>query len=208
MTAMPAPRPERRSAPEPTPAPRPRLQPVPPRRERMATVPFVMVVALVLAAGMVGLLLLTTTLGNQAFTVDGKQREADVLADQLADLQAQVAEARSVQNLAVSAQKLGMRPNPYGAQLVLPGGTVVGDAVAVTGTEIPSVRYLTPEQAQAQVEALARAEAERAAKLKAEAKKKAEQAAKKKAEQAAKKKAAAEAKKQAEQAAKKKGQRP
>ncbi len=198
MTALPAPRPERRSAPDPT-STRPRLQPVPQPRRRMATIPFVMVVALVLAAGMVGLLLLTTALQNQTFTVQEKQREADVLADRLAALQAEVADARSVQNLAVSAQKLGMRPNPYGAQVVLPDGTVVGTAVPVTGTEIPSVRYLTPEQAQAQVEALAKAEAERKAKQKEEAKKKAERA--------AKKKAAAEAKQKAEQAAKK-GERP
>ena len=64
MTAMPAPRPERRSTPAPTTTPRPRLQPVPPRRSRMATIPFAMVVALVLAAGMVGLLVLTTALQN------------------------------------------------------------------------------------------------------------------------------------------------
>ena len=194
MTAMPAPRPERRSAPDPTTTPRPRLRPVPPRRRRMATVPFAMVVALVLAAGMVGLLVLTTALQNQTFVVQKKQAEADQLADQLAALQAQVADARSVQNLAVAAQKLGMRPNPYGAQIVLPDGTVVGKAISVTGVEIPSVRYLTPEQADAQIKALAKAEAERKAKLKAE-KKKAEEEAKKKAEEAAKKKAEEAAKK-------------
>ncbi len=199
MTAMPAPGPERRSAPEPTPTPRPRLQPVPRPRRRMATVPFVMVVALVMAAGMVGLLVFTTALQDQTFVVQAKQSQADVLADQLADLQAQAARARSVQNLTVAAQKLGMHPDPYGAQLEVPAGTVVGNAVAVTGAEIPSVRYLTPEQAQAQIKALAKAEAEHNAKLKAQAKKKAEEA--------AKKKAAAEARKKAAQAAKK-GQQP
>lgn len=204
MTALPAPRPERRS-PSPSTSPtRPPLRPVPRSRRRMATVPFVMVVALVLAVGMVGLLVLTTALQNQTFVVQGKQREADQLADQLSALQAQVADARSVQNLAVSAQKLGMRPNPYGAQLVVPDGKVIGKASAVTGVEIPSVRYLSPEQAQAQLQALAKAEADRKARLKAEAaakKKAAEEKAKAEAKAKADKKAAAAKKKAAEQKA-------
>lgn len=174
MTALLAPRPER--------SPRPSLRPVEPRRRRMATVPFAMVVALVLAVGMVALLVLTTALQDQTFSVQAKQREAERLADQLSALQAQLADTRSVQNLAVAAQHLGMRPNPYGAQLQLPDGTVVGTASAVTGVEIPGVRYLTPEQADAQVKALAKAEADRKARLKAEAKAKKEAEARKKAE--------------------------
>jgi hypothetical protein len=156
-----------------------------------------MVVALVLAAGMVGLLVLTTMVQSQTFSVQQQQAKADALADQLAALQAEVAQARSVQNLAVEAQKLGMRPNPYGAQLELPDGTVIGKATPVSGIEIPSVRYLTPEQADAQVKALAKAAADRKAKLIAE--KKAAAEARKKA--AADKKAAAE--KKAAQAAQK-----
>jgi hypothetical protein len=178
----------------------------------MATIPFVMVIALVLAVGMVGLLVLTTALQDQTFVVQSRQREAERLSDQLAALRAEVADARSVAHLAVAAQELGMRPNPYGAQLQLPDGTVVGTAAAVTGGEIPGLRYLTPEQAQAQLEALAKAEAERKAKLKAEAKAKAE--AKKKAEAEAKqkaeekKKAKAKAEAEAKAKDKKKGTRP
>jgi colicin import membrane protein len=164
----------------------------------MATIPFVMVIALVLAVGMVCLLVLTTALQDQTFVVQSRQREAERLSDQLAALQAEIADARSVTHLAVAAQELGMRPNPYGAQLQLPDGTVVGTATAVTGGEIPGLRYLTPEQAEAQLQALAKAEAERTAKLKAEAKAKAE--AKKQAE--AKKKAEAKAKAEAEAKAK------
>jgi colicin import membrane protein len=176
----------------------------------MATIPFVMVIALVLAVGMVCLLVLTTALQDQTFVVQSRQREAERLSDQLAALQAEIADARSVTHLAVAAQELGMRPNPYGAQLQLPDGTVVGTATAVTGGEIPGLRYLTPEQAEAQLQALAKAEAERTAKLKAEAKAKAEakkQAeAKKKAEAKAKaeKKAKAEAEKKAKAEAEKK----
>jgi hypothetical protein len=135
----------------------------------MSTIPFVMVVALVMAAGMVALLVLTTALQDQTFNVQSRQREAERLADQLSALRSDLADKRSVQNLAVAAQHLGMRPNPYGAQIQMPDGTVVGKASAVTGWEIPSVRYLTPEEAAAQKAALDKAEADRLARLKAEA---------------------------------------
>lgn len=205
MTALLAPRPSRK-APQ-----RPQLRPVPRPRRRMSTVPFVLVVALVLAGGMVGLLVLTTALQDQAFAVQAKQHEASLLATRLAGLQAQAADARSVHSLAVAAQELGMRPNPYGAQLRLGDGKVIGRANPVLGGEVPGVRYLTPEQAAAQVKALDKAEAERKAKAKAKAaaerKAKAEAERKAKAEAEAKVKAEAEAKAKAEAEAKAKAER-
>ena len=197
---------------------RPLLRPVAGVRRRMATVPFVMVVAVILALGMVGLLVLTTALQDQTFGVQRTQRVANTLAIRLSALQDQVATARSVQNLSVTAQHLGMRPNPYGVQLRISDGAVIGDPKVVFGGEVPTVRYLTPEQAAAQVRALDRAEAERKAKAKAaraeakaKAKAKAEARAKAKAEAeaAARAKAEAAAKAEAEAAAKaKKGGRP
>ena len=173
MTALPA-------SPVPRRPRRPPLRPVQRQRRRMATVPFVLVVAVVLAAGMVGLLVLTTSLQDQAFTVQSRQREANALAIRLSSLQAAAADARSIQSLSIEAQKLGMRPNPYGTQLRLSDGKVIGQDSPVLGGEVPTVRYLTPEQAAAQVKALDKAEAERKAKAKAAAEKRAE--AKKKAE--------------------------
>ena len=206
MTALWDPRPGR-----PT-IERPRLRPVPGTRRRMATVPFVMVVAVVLALGMVGLLVLTTALQDQAFGVQRTQREANTLAIRLSALQDQIATARSIQTLSVAAQHLGMRPNPYGAQIRITDGVVIGDPKVVLGGEVPTVRYLTPEQAQAQVRALDRAEAERKAKAKAaraEAKAKAKAKAEAKAEAKARAKAEAQFKADAEAAAKaKKGGRP
>lgn len=218
MTALHAPRPDRTPWVPAKASPRPQLRPVPGAGRRMSAIPFAMVVALLLALGMVGLLVLTTVLENQTFTVQEKQGEAEVLADQLAALEARVSEARSVQHLAVTAQDLGLRPNPYAAQLQVPGGDVYGTASAVRGGEIPAVRYLTPEQAQAQLEALDKAEAERVAKLKAKAaaKKQAEAERKAKAEEraaerAAEKKAAEKAaaeKAAAEKAAQRQQERP
>ena len=164
MTALLAPPPGRQTQ------DRPRLRPVPGQRRRMSTVPFVLVVTVVLALGMVALLVLTTALQDQAFGVQRTQRDANALAIRLSSLQSDLADARSVQSLAVAAQQLGMRPNPYGAQIRLPDGAVIGQPHVVFGAEVPTVRYLTPEQAAAQVRALDRAEADRKAKAIAAAK--------------------------------------
>lgn len=126
---------------------RTQLKPVPGRRNRMATTPFVLVVALVMAVGMVGLLLLTTAVQDQAFAVQSKQREATALASRVSSLQAQAANARSVSNLAELAQRLGMRPNPYGAGITL-DGRVVGRPSPVFGGEVPGIRYVPPPSTQ------------------------------------------------------------
>ncbi len=167
MTAQLAPRPnpERR---------RPILRPVPRAASSLATIPFVAVVASLLALGMIGILVLTTALQNQAFVVQDRQHQAAVLATQVSGLQAAVADKRSVQSLAVAAQSLGMRPNPQAASLRLDDGDVVGKATTVTGIEVPSMRYLTDEQVAAQIAAMDKAEADRKAKKAAEAKAKAE----------------------------------
>lgn len=184
MTAQLAPRPnpERR---------RPGLRPVPRSTSSLATIPFVAVVAGMLALGMVGILVLTTALQNQAFVVQDRQHQAAVLATKVSGLQAAVADKRSVQSLAVAAQSLGMRPNPLAASLRLDDGDVVGKASAVTGIEVPAIRYLTDEQVADQIAAMDKAEADRKAKAEAERKAKAE--AKAKAKQEAKAKAEAQA---------------
>lgn len=190
MTALLAPKPDRR-------APgRPDLRPVVPPRRQMRTAGFVAVVAAILGLGMVGVLILTTMLQDQAFDVQRRQSEANALANQLSDLEAQVSAARSVQNLAVAAQQLGMKPNPYPVQLRLPDGKVIGDEAKVMGGEVPSVRYITEEQAERELRARHEAEARR--KAEAEAKKKAEAEAKQKAEE--QKKAEEERKRAADQA--------
>ena len=52
---------------------------------------------------MIGILVLTTALQNQAFVVQDRQHQAAVLATQVSGLQAAVADKRSVQSLAVAA---------------------------------------------------------------------------------------------------------
>lgn len=188
-------------APRRNPEQRPRrwgLTPVPIPQRRMANVPFVLVLGVFLALGMVGLLLLNTVLQEQGFAVQQRQRAADQLGYRVASLESDITEARSSTRLAVEATKLGMVPNPYPVYLRLPAGTVIGDPTRINGFELPDVRYRTPEQLAALAKKAAAAEAKRVADLKAAAaakKKAAEEKAK--AEALAKKKAAEQKKAQA-----------
>ncbi|MFT4218534.1 MAG: hypothetical protein QM619_15305 [Micropruina sp.] len=193
MTALLAPK----RAPEEHPQPRWSLREVGiPQRRTMASIPFILSLAVLLALGMVGLLLLNTALQEQAFAVRDQQKAATQLGYRLAALETEVTEARSSTRLAIAATELGMVPNPYPVYLPLPSGDVIGKPTAMTGSEVPDVRYRTPEEldqiAKERDEAIARAaaEAKARAQAEAEAKKKAEEAKKKAAEEEAKKKAA------------------
>lgn len=172
-----------------------RLRAVAQPDRRLSSLPFVLVVAMFMVAGMVGLLVLNTSLQDQAFEVRKQQRVANELGYQLAALEAQATEARSAGQLAMRASQLGMRANPYPVYLTLPDGRIVGDPTAVTGGEVPELRYRTPEQLQAEADARAKAEADAKAKAEADAKAKAEADAKAKAEADAKAKAEATKKK-------------
>ena len=171
MTALLAPRGQ-----EPRRSPWRALQAVVRPHQTLSRAPFILVVAAFMAVGMLVLLLLNTALQEQAFAVRAQQRQATELGYRVADLEAQATEARSAAGLARRASDLGLRPNIYPVFLTLPEGSIIGDPTAVTGWELPEVKYRTPEQLQAEAEARDRAAAERA-RLAAE-KKKADEAAK------------------------------
>jgi len=186
-----------------------RLRAVPPLPERMARVPFITVLIAIFGVGMVGLLMVNTTLQNQAFESRALNRQAAQLVYAEAELQSQLNRMRAPEQIATKASALGMRANPHPAFLVVPSGKVIGEQHRVDGTEMKGLIVKTPQQLAAEKaakEARARAKAEAAAKKKAEAaaKKRAEAAA----EAAAKAKAAADAaaKKKAAEAARKKSQ--
>ena len=155
---------------------------------RLARFPYLLVLIGIFGMGMVGLLMLNTTLQSQAFQSRTLNRQATELAYAQADLENQLDALAAPQELARRASALGMRPNPFPAFLVLPSGKVVGEPIPVSGDELPTLIVKT----QAQLAAEQAADRDRA-----EAKA-AEKAAKKEA-------AAAEAKrKAAERAAKEK----
>ncbi len=180
-----------------------RLRAVPPLSGRMARVPFISVLIAIFGVGMVGLLMVNTSLQNQAFESRSLNRQAAQLIYQEAELQSQLNKVRTPDQIAAKASALGMRANPRPAFLVVPSGKVIGEQHRVDGTEMKGLIVKTPQQ-------LAAEKAAKEAKARAEAQKKAEAAAEKRAAAAAKaaeKKAAAVAaaqKKAAEAAAKKK----
>ena len=176
------------SVPEPTTPDRNRLRAVPPPRPRLARIPFLLVLIGIFGLGMAGLLMLNTTLQNQAFQARSLNRQATELAYVEADLQNQLDAAGASSELARRASLLGMRPNPRPAFLVLPKGKVIGNPNRVTGSEVPDLVVKTRAQlaseratriAAREAKAARKAAKAKAAKEKAEAAKQAKQAKKK-----------------------------
>jgi len=137
---------------------------------RLARFPYLLVLIGIFGMGMVGLLMLNTTLQSQAFQSRTLNRQATELAYAQADLENQLDALAAPEELARRASALGMRPNPFPAFLVLPSGKVVGEPIPVSGDELPALIVKTPaqlaaEQAakRARAEAKAAAEAERKA---------------------------------------------
>lgn len=120
-------------------AARPELKLIRTPTRRLAAVPFGVLMVVLLGLGTIGLLLLNTTLQNQAFEVRSAQRQAAELSYILSDLQSQTYAAESPGELARRATELGMVPNPHGVFVDLRTGTVAGDATPVTGNELPGL---------------------------------------------------------------------
>ncbi|MEU0096901.1 hypothetical protein [Kribbella sp. NPDC006257] len=102
---------------------------------RPPRMPFVIFVVALLAAGLVGLLLLNTELQRGTFQVTDLNQQADQLRDQQEQLERQVRTLESPQNLADRALLMGMVPNQNPVFLRLSDGRVLGvPAEAKAGT--------------------------------------------------------------------------
>ena len=104
---------------------------------RPPRMPFVIFVVSLLAAGLVGLLLLNTQLQSGTFEITKLNSQADQLRDQQEGLEKQVRTLESPQNLADRALRMGMVPNPNPVFLRLSDGRVLGvpaEGKAGTGT--------------------------------------------------------------------------
>ena len=118
---------------------RPQLRSITSPRRRMAGATFAVFVVGLFFSGMVGMLLLTTLLQNQAFEVRAAQRTASELSYRASDLEAQVNRAKAPAALGQRAAALGMVPNPRAVFIDLSTGEVLGEPVPVRGDEIPSL---------------------------------------------------------------------
>ena len=115
-----------RVTPVPAKRPEPKLRVVYGAPFRPPRMPFVIFVVSLLAAGLVGLLLLNTQLQSGTFQITSLSNQADQLRDQQQSLEKQVRTLESPQNLADRALKMGMVPNPNPVFLRLSDGRVLG----------------------------------------------------------------------------------
>jgi hypothetical protein len=118
VTPVPAKRPKDRAE--------PRLRLVYGAPFRPPRMPFVIFVVSLLAAGLVGLLLLNTELQSGTFEITKLNSQADQLRDQQEQLEKQVRTLESPQNLSDRALGMGMVPNPNPVFLRLSDGRVLG----------------------------------------------------------------------------------
>jgi len=107
-------------------APRPQLDVVPVQAREARRVPFVALVVGVLTIGLVGLLVLNTSLQRGAYAVTDLRAQAADLTLRQQNLQVKVAELQSPQRVAEEALAIGMVQGDNPAFLSLTTGKVIG----------------------------------------------------------------------------------
>lgn len=101
--------------------------------------PFVIVVVAILSAGLVGLLLLNTTLAQGSFRVHDLQQRTAALQDQEQQLQLSVDASSNPARLAAAARALGLVPAQDPGFIRLSDGRVLGEPQAATAPPKPTV---------------------------------------------------------------------
>ncbi|MCK5890593.1 MAG: hypothetical protein P1U38_01540 [Aeromicrobium sp.] len=102
------------------------LRIVAPARARARRAPFVVVVVTVLSVGLVGLVVLSTVLQNQAFELARLQQESSSLTVQQQQLQYEADRQASPASLAAAASGIGMIPNQTPVFLKPDTGEIIG----------------------------------------------------------------------------------
>ena len=120
---------------------RARLTLVPRRRPTAPRMPFLVLVSLVLLGGVVGLLVVNTSMQQVSFRATALETEAASLHAQEQGLQMDLDKLRDPQRVALEAQRLGMVPLVHPAFLRLSDGKVLGDPVPATRLD---AQRLTP----------------------------------------------------------------
>ncbi len=126
-------------------ASRPRLRLVQVPVARVSTIGFVAIVLLLIAAGLTGVMLVSTTVNAQSRELAGLRQEAMVLGYEADGLESKYQRVTSTNALALRAAELGLVPNPYPAFVNLGKGTITGEPKAVTGKEMPFLQGSAPE---------------------------------------------------------------
>jgi hypothetical protein len=120
---------------------RARLTVVPRRQTPAPRMPFMILVALVLLGGVVGLLLFNTSMQQVSFKATALELQAARLHAAEQSLQMEIDQLRDPQLVATRAQKLGMVPLVNPAFIDLSDGKILGNPVAATTLD---AQRLTP----------------------------------------------------------------
>ena len=116
-------------------AERARLTVVPRRRTSAPRVPFMILVALVLLGGVVGLLMFNTSMQQASFKATALETTAGRLHAEEQSLRMELDQLRDPQRVATRAQALGMVPLVHPAFLRLPDGAELGNPVPSAATD-------------------------------------------------------------------------
>jgi len=114
---------------------RERLALVPPRAVQSARMPFVALIAFILAGGVAGLLLFNTQMQQGAFEIEHLQAEAAALSAVQQDQSMQLLRMSDPQRLAASARSLGMVAPSTPAFLDLATGRILGVPTPATSLD-------------------------------------------------------------------------
>lgn len=109
---------------------RPRLRVVRGVAPARTTLPFLLLVVVILAGALVSSMLLNAQMASTAYRMQEAQVELNVINDHVATLQTQVQEASAPDTLAQRAADLGMVPAAAPGVVELTSGTVIGGAPA------------------------------------------------------------------------------
>lgn len=110
----------------------------------VSTLGFVGIVVALIAVGLGGVMIVTTSVGAQSKEITALRAEATRLGYHSAALESQLERVSSANSLALRASQLGMVPNPYPAFIDLADGTITGKPTKVTGNELPMLRGQVP----------------------------------------------------------------
>ncbi|MFT3887273.1 MAG: hypothetical protein QM713_03815 [Arachnia sp.] len=125
---------------EERPRTQPRLRLVQAPTATVSTLGFVGIVVLLIAAGLAGVMFVTTSVAAQSRELSSLRKEATTLGYESAALTSELQRVTSANALALRASELGMVPNPYPVFINLGDGTMTGEPTPVKGDELPFLR--------------------------------------------------------------------
>lgn len=110
----------------------------------VSTLGFVGIVLVIIALGLGGVMVVTTSVAAQSKELAALETKATKLGYQAAALESELQRSSSANALALRATELGMVPNPYPAFVNLADGSITGVPTKVKGDEMPFLRGIAP----------------------------------------------------------------